>query len=72
MMPFIFKLAANLLLQFVCSHVYSQHEVVINDCNSTAIKISAIKTHFNSYMGLDLCTELYLIYLEMALLYVRQ
>ena len=30
---FIFKLAANLLLEFVCSHVYSEHEVV-NDCKS--------------------------------------
>ena len=34
MIPFIFKLAAKLLLEFVCSHVYSQHEVV-NDCKST-------------------------------------
>ena len=32
--PFIFKLATNLLLEFVSSHVYSQHEVV-NDCKST-------------------------------------
>ena len=28
LMSFIFKLAANLLLEFVCSYVYSQHEVV--------------------------------------------
>ena len=34
LMPFIFKLAANLLLEFVCSHVYSQHRAV-NDCKST-------------------------------------
>ena len=34
LMPFIFKLAANVLLEFVCFHVYSQHEVV-DDCKST-------------------------------------
>ena len=34
LMPLIFKLAANLLLEFVCAHEYSQHEVV-NDCKST-------------------------------------
>ena len=33
---FIFKLAANLLMEFVRSHVYSQHEVV-NDCNGTVL-----------------------------------
>ena len=49
-MPFIFKLAANLLLEFVCSHVYSEHEVV-NDCKST-VQISTIKMHFNSHMEL--------------------
>ena len=56
--PFIFKLAANLLLEFVCSHVYSQHEVV-NDCKSTVPFIFLqLKLIFNSHMGLDLCFEL--------------
>ena len=58
-MPFIFKLAANLLLEFGCSHVYSQHEVV-NDCKSTVpFKfLQLMKMHFNSHMGLDLCFKL--------------
>ena len=55
--PFIFKLATNLLLAFVCSHVYSQHEVVY-DCKSTVpFKFLQLKLIFNSHMGLDLCFE---------------
>ena len=53
-MPFIFKLAANLLLEFVCSHVYSQHEVV-NEQKYSSIQIPTTKMHFNSHMELDLC-----------------
>ena len=56
LMPFIFKLAANLLLEFVCSYVYSQHDVVnIAKKAASSIQISTIKMHFNSHMGLDLC-----------------
>ena len=47
-----------LLLEFVCSHVYSQHGVV-NDCKSTVpFKFLQLKLFFNSHMGLDLCFEL--------------
>ena len=57
-MPFIFKLAANLLLEFVCSHVCSQYGVV-NDCKSTVpFKFLQLKLIFNSNMGLNLCFKL--------------
>ena len=50
----IFNLAANLLLEFVCSHVYSQHEVV-NDCKS-AVPFKFLQlNYFNSHMEIDLC-----------------
>ena len=42
------RIQINLLLEFVFSHVCSQHEVV-NDCKSI-IQISTIKMHFNSHM----------------------
>ena len=59
LMPFIFKLTANLLLEFVCFHLHSQHEVV-NDCKKySSIQISTInKMHFNFHMGLDSCFKL--------------
>ena len=55
----IFKLAANLLLEFVCSHVYSQHEVVKYYKSTVPIHISTIKMHFNSHIELDLCFKWY-------------
>ena len=47
LMPFILKFAASLLLEFVCSHVYSQLEVV-NDFKSTVpFKLPQLKCILN-------------------------
>ena len=71
LMPFIFKLAANFLLEFVCSHVYSQHGVV-NDCKSTVpFKSLQLKLIFNSHMGLDLCFKLMVHLFDMLRLLMR-
>ena len=48
--PFIFKLAANLLLEFVPMCTANMRWLMIE--KESFIQISTIKMHFNSHMGL--------------------
>ena len=67
------------MLEFVCSHVYSQHEVVnIANYSSvpfhpkySSIQISTIKMHFNSHMRLDLYFKLMVHLFHMLRLLMR-